>query len=89
MMDTFFTQPWMYIEEALGFYLVATHVRVVKVFRGRDVVVVVHLLKCFIRYSESEEGRIGRWIEWRVHLSGICEYACMDCEEFGTGKVLL
>lgn len=41
MMDTFLTQPWMYIEEALGFYLVATHVRVVKVFRGRDVVVVV------------------------------------------------
>lgn len=23
--DTFFTQPWMYIEEALGFYLVATY----------------------------------------------------------------
>lgn len=65
----------MDIEEVLGFYLVATHVRVVKVFRGRDVVVVVHLLKCFIRYSESEEGRIGRWIEWRMHLSGICEYA--------------
>lgn len=28
MMDTFFTQPWVYIEEALGFYLVATHVRI-------------------------------------------------------------
>lgn len=46
-------------------------------------------LKCFIRYSESEEGRIGRWIEWRMHLSGICEDASMDCEEFGTSKVLL
>lgn len=23
-------------------------------------------LKCY-RYSESEEGRIGRWIEWRMH----------------------
>lgn len=46
MIDTFFTQPWVYIKEALGFYLVATycvftHVRVVKVFRGREVVVVV------------------------------------------------
>lgn len=41
------------------------------------------------RYSESEEGRVGRWIEWRMHLSGIYEYASMDCEEFGTSKVLL
>lgn len=43
-------------------------------------------LKCFIRYSESEEGRIGRWIEWRMRLSGRCEYASMDREEFGTSK---
>lgn len=35
-------------------------------------------LKCFIRYSESEEGRIGRWIEWRMHRfewnMRVCEY---------------
>lgn len=45
-------------------------------------------LKC-LGILKARRGRIGRWIEWRVHLSGICEYACMDCEEFGTGKVLL
>lgn len=78
----------MYIEEALGFYLVATRVRSHACACCEGIpregccccccCLFLILFSEVFGYSESEEGRIGRWIEWRMHLSGICEYASMD-----------